>query len=454
MSRRLVASYLAIVAFVLLVLELPLGLTFADRERDELIADTERDARVLASLVEDTLETGSGPDPRAVALDYAGGTGARVVITDVDGISLIDTDAPDGPSRDFSTRDEVAVALDGGVAAGIRGSETLGRDLVYVAVPVASSGVVHGTVRVTYPTSELDRRVRDNWLRLGALTVAILAAAGAAGYLLAQGVVRPLAHVRGGAHTIAAGDLGARVREDEGPPEVRELAASFNEMAARLEELVEGQRAFVADASHQLRTPLTALWLRLEGLEEACDDPAIRADVEAASAEAARLGRLVEGLLALARAEGARAERVEVDAAAVALERADTWSSLAEERGVRIEASAPERAPVRAVDGALEQILDNLLANAIEVAPDGSAIDVVVDVGPATTVTVSDRGPGMTEDQLGRAFDRFWRAPDAPPGGSGLGLAIVRQLARASGGDVAVRSRLGGGLEVSVSLRC
>ena len=454
MTRRLLVTYMAITAFALLVLELPLGLTFADRERDQLLADTERDARVIGSLVEDTLESGTGPDPRVVASDYAEGSDARVVITDAAGISLADTTDLDGPSRDFSSRDEVAIALEGGLAAGIRRSETLGADLLYVAVPVASSGVVHGAVRVTYPPSELDRRVRDNWLRLGALSIALLAATGAAGYLLAQGVVRPLGRVRAGAHALAGGDLAARVPDHDGPPEVRDLAAAFNEMAGRLEALVDGQRAFVADASHQLRTPLTALRLRLDALEAGVEDEATRAEVDAASAEAARLSRLVEGLLALARAEGAQVERRSVHVAEVARERAAIWAALAEERDVRLEVVAPDRAEAMAVDGAVEQILDNLIDNALDVAPAGSAIEVVVRPGDdEVLVAVRDRGRGMTAEEIEHAFDRFWRPPSSTPGGTGLGLAIVRQLAQASGGEAFVRARPGGGLEAGVELQ-
>ena len=111
----------------------------------------------------------------------------------------------------------------------------------------------------------------------------------------------------------------------------------------------------------------------------------------------------------------------------------------------------------RAVPHALEQIVDNLLDNALAVVPDGGSIDVSV-VGPTASepvwcvVTVADRGPGMTDDQLAHAFDRFWRAPDAPHEGSGLGLAIVDHLARASGGSVSLARRDGGGLMARLSL--
>lgn len=233
---------------------------------------------------------------------------------------------------------------------------------------------------------------------------------------------------------------------------MRALARDFDDMADRLDELVGSQRAFVADASHQLRTPLTALRLRLESL----DEPAAEADreqLDAAVEETHRLQALVDALLALARADAAAATVVTVDVATVARERCDTWSPLAEEWGVALRYAGPAGAPALALDGALEQILDNLLANALDVSPDATTVTVSVTPGGDVVQTdVDDEGPGLTDEQLARAKDRFWRAPDAPAGGTGLGLAIVDQLARRSGGTVTLGRNDAGGLRVTVIL--
>jgi signal transduction histidine kinase len=453
MTRRLLLSYLTITAFVLLVLEIPLGVAYTRAEDDRLTRDVERDARVLATLVEDVLEGTSHRDLSTIVVPYERRTGGRVVVVDVNGISVADSSNPTGPRRNFSTRPEIARALTGSEASGKRHSDTLGKNILFVAVPVASGGEVHGAVRISVPTAKIDRRVRRYWIGLSGLAAVVLAAVAAVGALLAGSVTRPLRALDGQTRLLAAGDLAVRARTDAGPPEVRDLARQFNEMAARLEELVQAQQQFVADASHELRTPLTALMLRLENIENA-SPPDLAADTAAASAEVARLARLVEGLLALARAEGQRPAREVVDLAAVAAERVAAWGPLAQEQGVAVRLLPSTAHRARVVPGATEQILDNLLANALEVAPTGSAITVAVAPtnGRDAELHVVDHGPGMSADERARAFDRFWRAPGAAGRGSGLGLAIVAQLAAASGGEARLEAAPGGGVDAVVRL--
>lgn len=457
MTRRLVLSYLSITAFVLLILELPLGISFARSERDRLTASVERDARVLATYAEDTLEGRSEVDLQKLADDYRSRTGGRVVLVDVDGTSVADSDDPE-TSRNFlsQSRPEFGVALrEGREYSGIRYSDTLGQRILYVAVPVASGGKVFGAVRITYPAGRLDERVRRNWISLGLLAAVVLTAVAAVGTVLARSVTRPLRDLGAAVDAFATGTFTSRVPTRSGPPEVRNLAHQFNEMATRLEELVGVQRAFVADASHELRTPLTALRLRLENLRSAPPDE-IHRDVDAATAEVGRLARVVDGLLALARAEGARPAREAVDAAAVAAERVEVWQALAEEQGACIELDVASAGPAAAlsVPGGLEQILDNLLSNALEVVPAGSRVTVRVEANGATVeVHVVDRGPGLSDEERRRAFDRFWRSADATPGrGSGLGLAIVAQLAGASGGSARLEPDAAGGIDAVVIL--
>ena len=190
MTRRLLISYLSLAIVVLAMLEVPLGFVNARGERAQLTAKVERDAVTIASLAESTLEgdapTSSLPAIEALGHRYAADTGARVVITNGRSVSVVDS-APRSPAgRGFATRPEFRAALRGDVATGTRHSTTLGYDLIYVAVPVASGGTIHGAVRITYPTSEVDRRVRNYWLALAGIAVVVLAVAALIGLSFAR----------------------------------------------------------------------------------------------------------------------------------------------------------------------------------------------------------------------------------------------------------------------------
>jgi signal transduction histidine kinase len=461
-TRRLLIAFVGLIAVVLVVLEVPLGITYRERQLDDLRARVQGDAVAIASHAEDVLET-KGPvtdSLLSISEGYSDRTGGRVVIVDPTGQAIVDTAAAEGEElRDFSSRPEIEVALSGRATSGTRRSETLGQNLLYVAVPVASGGEVHGAARVTLATSTVDDRVRRNWYALGLMGVVTLATATAAAFALSRWVVRPLAHLEVATTALGQGALDTRIDTDEGPPEVRRLGAAVNETAARLEELVGAQEAFVADASHQLRTPLTALRLRLELLEgslaavpEARDQ---LPDLAAALAEVARLSRLVDGLLELARAErtGASATAGAVDLRTVLAERAEAWGPVADEEGVTIEVTG-ESTSARATPDRLAQVVDNLLANAIEASPDGAAVTLQATTGPAgPELHVADRGPGLSDEERERAFHRFWSHRAAGRlGGSGLGLAIVRKLVEADGGTVELRARSGGGLDAVVAL--
>ncbi|MBJ7457157.1 MAG: HAMP domain-containing protein, partial [Thermoleophilia bacterium] len=241
MTRRLVATYLILAAVVLVALEIPLGIVYERGQRRDLQQRVERDAVALAALMEDTLQAGTtpgDPDLTTVVDRYARSTDARVAVVGPRGRLLADSDDTLGLGRDFSTRPEIASALDGTIATGTRRSETLDTSLLYVAVPVASGGEVHGAVRVSVPTSRLDSLVMRYWLVLGGVALIVLAAVAVAGRWLALWVSRPLTHLRDATRQAEAGDLAVRADAAEGPAEVRELASAFNDMVGRLDLLV------------------------------------------------------------------------------------------------------------------------------------------------------------------------------------------------------------------------
>jgi signal transduction histidine kinase len=448
---RLLLSYLGLTLFILAVLEIPLGIVNQRNEQSNLESKVEHDAVVIASAADDTLESRqSGPMPllEAFATSYQRRTGGRVIIVNRNGTALVDSKPPGW--SDFGSRPEIEQALSGRVASGVRYSHTLGEHLLYVAVPVASAlpggskPVVHGAVRITYPTSAVDERILRYWLLLLAIAAIVLAVVTLVAMRFARFVSRPLSRLEEAAARAGAGDLSVRAEPSAGPPEVRSLATAFNTMIVELGQLIRAQEEFVADASHELRTPLTALQLRLENLARDVEEGG-QADLEAALAEVGRLSRLVEGLLALARAETPPPEQVEL--ASVVDERLEALSALASDRGVRLVGDVAGRAMVGR--DRLGQVLENLLANAIAVAPSGSTVSVR---GDADELHVLDEGPGMTAEQRRRAFDRFWRAGSGGRG-SGLGLAIVKRLVEIDGGRIELRDAPGGGLDAVIRLR-
>lgn len=467
MQRRLLLSYLTITLLVLLLLEIPLGLSYARAERRRITTGVQHDALALAFRAEDKLEANDVAALRAIAVEGRRRVGGRVVIVDKTGAAVADSNPPPGtaPDRSFVNRAEIRAALAGREVTGTRHSDTLGGDFLYVAEPItisiaaagnAPGSMVGGVVRVTYPLSFIDARIRDNWLLLAGIAVAVLVIVFIVSLSLARSVTRPVRELESAADRLGRGDLSARAPVPGHPAELRVLAQSFNRTASRLEQLVDSQQVFIADASHQLRTPLAALRLRLENVQQdaATTGGVDVRDLDGALSEAGRLSRIVDGLLELARAERQGSAPSDVDVGAVLHGREEAWSAFAAERGVRIEVAIEGRCIAGITPGRLEQVVDNLLNNALEVAPAQSDVSLAARHDEDwVVVTVSDAGPGMPEAARARAFDRFWRDPArSRDGGSGLGLAIVQHLVMADGGTVSLAGSRAGGLEVTVQL--
>jgi signal transduction histidine kinase len=449
LTRRLLFGYLTTTIVVLLVLEIPLAIFYKQREIDRLKLGVERDATVLATQYEDLLEAG-GPLDQASAAAYAKRTGVRVVVVDKAGTSVLDTAGR--PGRDFATRPEFRSALAGMRAEGTRHSNTLHTGLLYVAVPVASGGKVFGAVRLTLDTPEVNAVVHQYWLGLVGVAAVVLVAMAGIGWAIARSMTRPLRQLTGAAARFATGDLTTTAPDPDAPPEIAALGATMNTMAQRLDQLLAEQREFVADASHQLRTPLTALRLRLENLQSASASTDESEDLGAAIDETNRLAGLVGDLLMFARAEESPAPQA-VDLVQLAADRVDTWSALADAADVTLEFAAPD-GPARAlaVPGGVEQILDNLIDNAITAAPPQTRVTVTVRRGHAQhRLMIADEGPGLSDALKARALERFWRFDRSNPG-SGLGLPIASALAKASGGTLALEDSHAGGLAVTVTL--
>lgn len=439
MRHRLVFSYSLLMILVLLALETPLAVTLANRETERIRADRLADANRFASLSGPALRSGAVGAVDDEFQHYHELYGITAALIDRERRPVVATE-------DFVSSEPVGTAVFGALA----GRQMTIPEVIWpwqgaplvVAVPVSDGGEVIGTVVTVSTTDRVRRSVTVWWTALAAIGLLAVSAGVMTAFRLAGWVLRPVTVLDVVTHDIAAGDGTARVPTQQGPPELRRLATSFNEMADAVADALERQRAFVAHASHQLRNPLTALRLRVEELGPSLTDEYGRTEHQLALEETDRLAQVLDGLLTLARTERAQHTMVVVDAAAVAASRVAAWQPLATHRGITLHlrpTDGPHQA--RAVRTAIDQVLDALIDNAVKFNRPGGHVEVSVSRrDDGIVVQVTDDGPGMTAPQLESSTERFWRAPDTQNiAGAGLGLTIVAVLVDASGGRLSMR---------------
>ena len=415
---QLLGAFAYVLLLIIVALEVPLALNLAKRIDAEVKNEAAAQAFLVAANASGRLQQ---PQRLAAVVRRSG--------------------------RDLGAR-VIGIALRGLRAQGERHSDTLGQDLLYTAVPVTNNGRVAGAVRVTQDLAAVHDRVRRGVLALIAIGAFALVLGLALAWFLASSLSRPLRNLAGTARRVEGGDLEARA-EVTGATEQREVSAAFNDMAERLETVLAAQREFVANASHQLRTPLTGLRLRLESARAKSGRDA-EPELEAAELEVERLARLLTSLLTLAR-EGdkpAAARPVSLERAA---ERAhERWAATAERDGRELELTGNGDVTISASEEDLAILLDNLIENALRYSPTRVELDWGRD-GDEAWLAVLDEGPGLAPGEETSLFDRFARgsAGSSKPG-TGLGLAIVETLARRWRGSATLANRREGGTRAEV----
>ncbi|MEU8513070.1 HAMP domain-containing sensor histidine kinase [Kitasatospora sp. NPDC048722] len=469
MRNRLLGILLALMVCVLAALGLPLAAAVAAAQQTKVVVDRLDDA---ARFAQDLPTAGTsyaarkgdpGPAPgdlsRRNAIDaevarYYDLYGVRLGIFQRDGVPIAaapkNWTVPSGGSGAQAFQE----ALDG------RRSHNppqvwpwTGDRTVIVAAPVVRDGDVVAVVLSESPTGALRTRILHSWLVIGAGEAAAMIVAVLLAVRLTEWVLRPVRTLDRATHDIATGRMNARVAPGGGPPELQRLARSFNEMADHVVLALDQQKAFVADASHQLRNPLAALLLRVEvlGLElpEGHEE-----ELGVVREEGARLARVLDDLLGLATAEHARPEPEPTDLAALTLARVDAWRTVAVQRGIELRWDGPALALGMADPIGFGSALDAVLDNALKFSPEGSRVRLRVAVRrDDVAVTVSDAGPGLTEEEVSRAGDRFWRSPrHQNVDGSGLGLSIARTLLLAGGGSLGFAPVKPTGLAVTLAV--
>ena len=441
---RLLLALAYILLLAIVALEVPLAISLRDRVDAEVRSQARSQADVVAATVAGNLDEPETLDDTVKTAAEA--VRGRVVVTDLEGALLADSAGTDRLGTDYGDRPEIAKALRGDPVQDRRRSDTLDQEILATAVPVVERGNRVGVVRVTQSVSAVSRATDRATLGLAAIGLLVLGLGLAAGVVIARQIAGPLRRLDDAAARVAEGDLTVRAKV-EGSAEQRSLATTFNGMTERLERIVAGQRDFVADASHQLRTPLSGLRLRLEEARAASADPEVHEEIDAGMAELDRLAAIITELLVLSQAGEVDAPPQELDLDDAARRAAARWDGTdgGSVRAVEAAPGAPAYCPLADLD----RVLDALIENALRYG--GGEVTVVARPGG---VEVLDRGQGLAGEELEAVFERFHRgrAGRGGPPGTGLGLAIARELARRWGGDVELANRPEGGAAARITV--
>ncbi|TEU14679.1 MAG: HAMP domain-containing protein [Anaerolineales bacterium] len=400
-----------------------------------------------------------------VTLSLSAELQTRIRILDQQGVVLVDSMDED-VGRDLSGIEEVAQALSGRPGKAIRLAESrigIGGRTMYVAVSISVDRQVVGAVYLSQSMSDLLAVIYDLRWRLVISTTVAAVMASTAGLLLSRALTRPIRQLTLAADEVARGDLERQVPV-RSADEIGRLGQAFNRMIAQLRATERMRTDFVSNVSHELRTPLTAIKGLVETLRDgAVDDRKVRdrflATIED---ETDRLIRLVNDLLVLSKADSQalKLKRESLDVQDLVERSVRKLAPQLEEKGILVEVTVSAGPPLVLADAdRIEQVLVNLLDNAIKYSPEGGRITVAIDDGgpvpEMVSVAVRDEGLGIPAGDLPRVFERFYRVDRARSrdgGGSGLGLSIAKAIVEAHGGEITLRSEEGQGTTVRFTL--
>jgi two-component system OmpR family sensor kinase len=438
LRKHLVISFVLFALAILVATLVPFGVLSAHAHRSSFEDDQLDDAQRIASgLAKVTLS------PEIIEQRYAGRAVAAWLL-DLRGEPWGEPTMRDAFPALLTRAPEVERARRG-TSEARDGDTPLGRR-VLVAVPIIQSGRLAGVLWVSSSLGQVTRLDRQRWALLAAIGAAAMAGAAFVGTRLSRRLTRRLEVVAAGAQRFGEGRLGERIAVG-GSDEIASLAGRLNDMAGEIDRLVEREKSFVAAASHQIRTPLAAIKIRIDELL-AAGDPFDADSIEylkEMADEVDRLTSLTTRLLDLSSAESAPESHPLVASRAIR-EAVDRVAPLAQHHSMTIELGIEdEDTVISAPPGAFEEALFNLLDNAVKFSKPGGAVDVhaALDNG-SLVVEVADRGPGVPVEHRVRVLDPFYRASRAKPG-HGLGLAISARLCSSAGATLGIDARPDGG---------
>ncbi len=356
------------------------------------------------------------------------------------------------PNREFRDAPELETAMRDGLVVVERLDEQ-GHPALFTGIALGSPPREGGPgsmtlVQVSMPLDNLQSVILERWLLLIVVLLAVLAVTAAAALLTARSIIRPLYQLRDAAVRLSHGDLDYRV-QSPGTDEIGEVGRAFNQMAKRVQNMVEEQRAYASNASHELRTPLTTIRLRSEALryDDGLESSIMQQYIREIDEEAQRMSSLLDDLTLLSRFDAGRAERGhdQIDMHQFANSLVQRFRPQLEANQLRFSLDlAADLPPVFASINHLTVVFRNLIENALKYTPSGGAITWSMRCeSNGIRHTIHDTGHGIETDHLPHLFERFYRADkarsrDIP--GYGLGLAIVKSIIEMYGGSIAVTS--------------
>jgi signal transduction histidine kinase len=423
--RRLFLVTLAVTTLLVAAFAFPLAILVREVARDRAISDAEHDITTLAPVL---AVLAVRPDPALLEATVDGTTAGqddRLRVLLPDGTRVGDP-TPADPDAVALARQGIAFSRSTADGVDVYGAVVLG---------VEDDDVV--VIRIRVPNDLLTDGVAPSWAVLAVVALALLVLSVVATDRLARSVTRPAADLARTSRGLAQGDTSARARVG-GPPEIADVAVALNLLADRIVELLAAERERVADLSHRLRTPLTALRLDAEGHGAT----ALIEDVDRLEAE-------ISELIRTARRPLHEEVAVRVDLAAVATDRAAFWGALADDDGrtwtCTVEPHGPH--PVRLAEADAAAAVDVLLGNVFAHTPDGTPYALsVTATGDRVHLAVEDAGPGIVD--VVAVLDRG----TSPGGSTGLGLDIAATTARAAGGELRIEASALGGARVVLDL--
>lgn len=441
------------------------GLLLLQRSTASMLA--ERSATLLAwSKAAADLSAEYWGEPNQLTLSFYRfyqQSGIRPVLVDRQGIVIAETTFPSPLIGSTLTHPEVRSALGGHPLTGTRQLDG-GDWVLYAALPVVKQEEQVGAVLLSADITAVRRSQRDLLQQLLVVAGLMELLAVGAGILIARQLTRPLVRISGAVSRLSRGELEARV-EPGGSRELLNLGHGFNQMATELGRLDQQRRAFVADASHELRTPVTAIRALAEPLlvDRTGDLALYKEHLTDIVQECDRAGRLVTRLLELARLDRrSEAKRQAppipepIDLRQVTEEVVGALEPLAQHRGVGLDLAPGAPLIVRADPYLIETILGNLVENGLKYTPAGGSVRVALaQEGETASLTVTDTGIGIPPDEQAQIFERFYRVDKArarATGGAGLGLAIAAEAAALLGGQISLTSELGKGSQFRFTL--